>query len=150
MIIGDWAEWYLDLDLVRHLSKARIALVPPVSIKDRPLHWILVRPQTYYPEHILVYGSREALLLSCSGFRLFPDRLIGDGDSGGLSTTLSPDSGVGAWSPSFDGDLDPLTGEWWVGSACDWGTSGVCVLGYLARLYWFTNRHIIRYELSTI
>ena len=57
MIIGDRAEWYLDLDLVWHSSKARIVLVPPVSVKDRPLHWILVRSQTYYPEHILVYGG---------------------------------------------------------------------------------------------
>ena len=28
------------------------------------------------------------------------------------------DSGVGAWSPSLDGDLDPLTGEYWVRLAC--------------------------------
>ena len=39
---------------------------------------------------------------------------------------------MGAWSPSLDGDLDPLTGEWWVGPACAWGTSGMCVSGYLA------------------
>ena len=58
----------LDLDLVWHSSEARIALVPPVSVKDRPLHWILVRSQTYYLEHILVYGSREGSLLSCRGF----------------------------------------------------------------------------------
>ena len=61
-----------------------------VSVKDRPLHWILVRSQTYYPEHILVYGSREDSLLSCHGFWLFLDRLIGGGDGGDLSTTLSP------------------------------------------------------------
>ena len=42
-----------------------------VSIKDRPLHWILVESQTYYSEHILVYRSREGSLLSCRGFRLF-------------------------------------------------------------------------------
>ena len=62
MIIGDRAEWYLDLDLdlVRHSSEARIALVPPVLVKDWPLHWILVRSQTYYLEHILAYGSRKA------------------------------------------------------------------------------------------
>ena len=60
MIIGDRAEWYLDLDLVWHSSEARIALVPPVSIKDRPLHWILVRSQTYYSEHILAYGGEKA------------------------------------------------------------------------------------------
>jgi hypothetical protein len=28
-----------------------------VSIEDRPLHWTLVKSQTYYPEHILAYGS---------------------------------------------------------------------------------------------
>ena len=38
-----------------------------------------------------------------------------------------------AWSPSLNGDLDPLIGEWWVGLACARGTSEVCVLGYLAR-----------------
>ena len=59
-IIGDRAEWYFDLDLVRHSSEAHIALVPLVSIDDRPLLWILVRSQTYYPKHILAYGSRKA------------------------------------------------------------------------------------------
>ena len=59
MIIGDRAEWYLDLDLVRHSSEARVALVSPVPVKDRPLLWILVRSQTYYPKHILAYGSRK-------------------------------------------------------------------------------------------
>ena len=60
-----------------------------VSVKDRQLHWILVRSQTYYPDHILVYGSREGSFLSCHGFWLFSDRLIGGRDGGGLSTTLS-------------------------------------------------------------
>ena len=64
MIIRDRAEWYLDLDLVWHSSEARIALVLPVSVKDHPLHWTLVMSQTYYPEHILIYGSREDSLLS--------------------------------------------------------------------------------------
>ena len=44
-----------------------------VSVKDRPLHWVLGRSQTYYPEHILVYGSREGSLLSYRGFWLFLD-----------------------------------------------------------------------------
>ena len=83
------------VDLVWHSSEARVALVLPVSVKDRPLHWILVRSQTYYPKHILVYGSREGSLLSYRGFQLFPDRLIGGGDGGGLSTTLSP--GLRVW-----------------------------------------------------
>ena len=33
---------------------------PFVSIEDRPLLWMVVRSQTYYPEHILPYGSRKA------------------------------------------------------------------------------------------
>ena len=72
-----------------------------VSVKDRPLHWILVRSQTDYPEHILVYGSKESSLLSCRGFRLFSDQLIGDGDGGGLSTTLSPELRCGGLESKF-------------------------------------------------
>ena len=53
----------LDLDLVLHLTEARIALVPPMSIKDQQLHWILVRSQTYYLEHILAYGARRLVAL---------------------------------------------------------------------------------------
>ena len=82
-----------------------------VSVKDRSLHWILVKSHTYYPEHILVYGSREGSLLSCHGFWLFLNRLIGGGDGGGLSTVMSPGLMWGAWSPSLDGDLDPFIGE---------------------------------------
>ena len=79
----------MDLDLVWHSSEARVALVPPVSVKDRLLHWVLDRSQTYYSKHILVYGNREGSLLSCHGFWLFLDRLIGGGDGGGLRTALS-------------------------------------------------------------
>jgi len=42
-----------------------------VSVKDRSLHWVLSQSQIYYPEHILVYGRMEGLLLSYRGFRLF-------------------------------------------------------------------------------
>ena len=61
----------LDLDLVRHSSEARIALVPPVLIDDHPLLWIVVRSQTYYPEHILAYRSgkaRYALVVGSGSF----------------------------------------------------------------------------------
>ena len=61
----------MDLDLVMHLSEAQIALVPPVSIEDRPMLWMVVRSQTYYPEHILAYGSgktRYALVVGSSSF----------------------------------------------------------------------------------
>ena len=79
-----------------------------VSVKDRSLHWVLVKSQTYYPEHILVYGSREASLLSCHGFRLFLDRLIGGGDGGGLSTTLSPRLRSGGLESKFGRGPGPL------------------------------------------
>ena len=81
-----------------------------VSVKDRPLHWILVRSQTYYPEHILVYGSREGSLLSCHGFRLFLDRLIGGGDAGGLSTALSPRLRSGGLESKFGRGPGPVIG----------------------------------------
>ena len=61
-----------------------------VSIKDRPLHKTLDKSQTYYPEHILVYGRLEDLLLSCRGFRLFLDRLSGWFLGGGPWTALCP------------------------------------------------------------
>ena len=60
-----------------------------MSVKGRSLLKSRGKSQIYYPEHILGYGRREDLLLSCRGFRLFSDRLIGGGDGGGLRTTLS-------------------------------------------------------------
>ena len=42
-----------------------------VSIKDRPLLWMVVRSQTYYPEHILAYGSGKthyALVVGSDSF----------------------------------------------------------------------------------
>ena len=40
----------------------------------------------------------------------------------------------------MDRDLDPVTGVEWVGLVSAGGTNGACVLGYLARIHWFTNR----------
>jgi hypothetical protein len=40
---------------------------------------------------------------------------------------------LGAWSPSLDGDLDPLTGVERVGLACTWDTSEACVFGVPSR-----------------
>ena len=62
----------LDLNLVRHSSEVQIALVLPMSIKDRPLLWMVVRSHTYYPEHILAYESRKAryaLVMGSDSFR---------------------------------------------------------------------------------
>ena len=44
-----------------------------VSIKDRPLLWLVVRSQTYYPEHILTYGSgktRYVVVVGSGSFRI--------------------------------------------------------------------------------
>ena len=54
-----------------------ILLSLSMSVKDWSLHKALGKSQTYYPEHILGYGCLEDLLLSCCGFRPFPDRLSG-------------------------------------------------------------------------
>jgi hypothetical protein len=42
-----------------------------VSIEDRPLHWTLVKSETYYPEHILGYGSGKARYSLIMGFGSF-------------------------------------------------------------------------------
>ena len=42
-----------------------------VLVKDRPLKSILVRSQTYYPEHILAYKSRKARCSLVVGFGSF-------------------------------------------------------------------------------
>ena len=62
----------LDLDLDRQLSEASVAFDPPESIEDYPLLWMVVRSQTYYPKHILAYGSRKAryaLVVGSDSFR---------------------------------------------------------------------------------
>ena len=42
---------------------------------------------------------------------------------------------LGAWSPSLNGDLDPVTGVEWVGLVCAWGTSKACVSGYPTEIH---------------
>ena len=137
-------KWRPGKDMVRVLVDVRgyvpwpmghslvILFSLSVSVKDRPLHWVLGKSKTYYPEHILVYGSRKGLLLSCHGFRLFPDRLIEARDGGGLSTALSlglRSAGLESkfgWGP---GPLDRRVVGW---SGLCLGTSGPCVSGYPA------------------
>ena len=61
----------LDLGLVSQLSVAPVAFVLPMSIEDCPLLWMVVRSQTYYPEHILAYGSGKARYALVVGFGSF-------------------------------------------------------------------------------
>ena len=56
--------WPMGLSLVTLFSLS-------VSIKDRSLLWMVVRSQTYYPEHILAYGSGKACYALVVGPALF-------------------------------------------------------------------------------
>ena len=130
----------LDLDLVRHPREARIARVPPVSIEDRPLLWMVVRSHTYYPKHILAYGSRKTCYALVVGSGFFRTDWLEAEKGGGLSTILRPGLKCGAWSPSLDEDLNPSTRVEWFGLVCARGTNVVCVSGYPAGIHWFMNR----------
>jgi hypothetical protein len=118
----------MDLDLVRKQSGALVALVPSVSIEDRPLHWTLARSQTYYPEHILAYGSRKTCYSLVMGSGYFRTDYYGGllGRRSKHHTEAGP-TVLGAWSPSLDGDLYLATGVERVSLACARGTSDACV-----------------------
>jgi hypothetical protein len=47
---------------------------------------------------------------------------------------------VGAWSPSLDGNLEPVTGVEWVGLARAWGVDEACV-------FWGTQLGTLIHEL---
>ena len=134
----------LELVLVRHSSEARIALVLPVSIKDCPLLWMVVRSQTYYLEHILAYGSEKARCTLVVGSNSFWTDWLEMGGERWRSKHLTKIGSqvLEAWSPSLDGDLNPMIGVERVGLVYAWGTSEACVSGYLARIHWFMNRRL--------
>ena len=111
-----------------------------VSIEDRPLMWMVVSSQIYYPEHILAYGSENARYALVVGSGSFRTDWSETGKGGGLSTILRPGLKHGVWSPSLDGDLNPVTGAEWVSLVCAWGTNGTCVLWYSTGIHWFVNR----------
>ena len=67
-----------------------------VVIKDRPLLWMVVRSQTYYPEHILAYVSGKARYALVVGSGFFRTDRLEAGKGGGLSTMLRPGLKCGA------------------------------------------------------
>jgi hypothetical protein len=103
-------------------------ICPAISIEDRQLHWTLVRSQIYYPKHILAYGSGKtcySLVMGSGSFRI--DCFGGLLGRRSKHHTEPGPVVLGAWSPSLEGDLDPLTWVEWVGLACAWGISEACV-----------------------
>ena len=53
----------LHLDLVRHLSEARVAFVLPVLIEDRPLLWMVVRHRLIILSTYLFMGAGRLIML---------------------------------------------------------------------------------------
>ena len=79
-----------------------------MSIEDRPLLWMVVRSQTYYPKHILAYGSgkaRYALVVGSGSFRT--DSLEAE-KGGGLSTILRLGLKCGGLESKFGQGPRPL------------------------------------------
>ena len=84
--------------------------------------------------------ERKDLLLSCHGFWLFSNRLLGVGIR--WRSKHHTDTGSRCWGleSKFGRDLDPLTEVEWFSLVCAWGTSEAYVSGYPARIHWFVNR----------
>ena len=107
MIIGDWVEWYfgsrLGLAFERGsdcICSACVDWGPSVALDSSQVTDLLSWA------HTCLWG-REGSLLSCRGFRLFPDRLIRCGDGGGLSVTLSPGLRSGGLESKFGWGPEP-------------------------------------------
>ena len=106
-----------------------------VSTEDRSLLWMVVRSQTYYPEHILAYGSGKACYaLVVGSSSIWTDRLEA-GKGGGLSTILRPGFKCGGLESKFRRRPRPLDRRVVGWSCLCLGTSGACVSGYLAWLH---------------
>jgi hypothetical protein len=99
IIIGDLAErvgW--TWTWLGNRAGLWLHFVPPVSIKDRSLHWTLVKSQIYCPEHILAYGSGKTCFSLVMGSGSFRTGFLGwlyILGWGGLSTILMP--GLQCW-----------------------------------------------------
>ena len=84
-------------------------------IKDRPLLWMVVRSQTYYPKHILAYRSGKACYALVVGSGSFWTDWLEVGKGGGLSTILRPGLKCGGLESKFGwgpGSLDMRVVDW--------------------------------------
>ena len=101
---------------------------------------MVVKSQTYYPWHILAYGSGKARYALVVGFGSFRTDLLEAGKGGGLSTILRPGLKCGDLETKFGRGPGPhdRSGMGW--SRLCLGTSEACVLGYPAGIHWFVNR----------
>ena len=79
-----------------------------MSIEDRPLLWMVVRSQTYYPEHILAYGSGKARYALVMGSGSFWTGWLKAGKGGGLSTILRSSLKCGGLEFKFGRGPGPL------------------------------------------
>jgi hypothetical protein len=82
-----------------------------VSIEDHPSLWMVVRSQTYYPEHILAFGSRKAHCSLIMGSGSFRTDWLEAGKGGGLSTTLRRGLKCGGLESKFRRRPGPLDGS---------------------------------------
>jgi hypothetical protein len=140
MIIGDWTGPYFGFGFGLGWATERgsdcicpacVDWGPSVAVDDSQVTDLLSWAHT-------CLWKQEDLLLSCHGFRLFSDRLLGvDIRWRSKHHTKTGSQVLEAWSPSLDGDLDPLTGVERVGLVCAQGTDEACVSGYPAGIHWF-------------
>jgi hypothetical protein len=154
IIIRDQAGLGLDgLGLGWAIERGSVVFVPSVSIKDRLLHWTLVRSQTYYPEHILAYMSGKTCYSIVMGSSSFwtdcYDGLLGRRSK--YHTEVGP-AVLGAWGSSLNGDLDPVTGVKRVGLVCARGTNEACVFRgtHLSYIDSWIDVSTWRYNLATV
>ena len=97
-------EWYFRSGLGLAIERGSDCTCSPVSIEDHPLLWMVFRSQTYYLKLILAYVSGKTRCSLVVGSGSFLDRLIGDRDGGGLSTTLSPGLRCGGLESKFESE----------------------------------------------
>ena len=92
--VTGYVPWPTRLSLVTQFSLF-------ISIKDHSLLWMVVRSQTYYPEHIHAYGSGNARYALVVGSDSFWTYWLEAEKGGGLNTILRPGLKSGGLESKF-------------------------------------------------